>query len=78
MGKQRDFGAEYEQGLWVPDYHGLGYCVLRKGPDNCGRRILEDGSVSETCGEMNRVRKYDTIADAMAAADALNAQQVTA
>ena len=79
MGKQaRDFGAEYQAGRFVPDYHGLGYCVMRKGPDDCGRRILMDGSVSKTCGEMNQVRKYHTLAEALAVADALNAQQVTA
>lgn len=80
MGKQaqRDFGAEYDSGLWVPDYHGLGYCVMRRGPDGSGRRILKDGSVSKTCGEMNQVRRYATLAEAMSASDALNAQKAAA
>jgi len=83
MDKQaRDFGAEYNQGRWVPDYFGLGFCVMRKGPSNdpryCQQRILKDGSVSNGCGDVNRTRKHATLAEATAAADALNAQQAAA
>lgn len=83
MGKQeRDFGVEYDQGRWVPDYYGLGFCVMRKGvsddPRCSTQRILKDGSVSEGCGDVNRVRKHETLAEALKVADALNAQAVTA
>lgn len=78
----RDFGNEYLQGRWVPDYYGLGFCVMRKGANNdpryCTQRVLQDGSVSEGCGDVNRVRKHETLEQALEVADALNAQQASA